>query len=222
MPREDDEIINESMRDKDAFKSERELGNLKTQILLLSKRQIDPNDRHFIVKERNIGSTVLIWGSVPFGDWGTQQWGSTLQQSFILGHSGAGLLGTSEMGSKQSSFATTRVVNPNRKFIQRFNGTFFKDTSTTATWTGGGLISFTSGQIAQSLPIYLNNETLSSATLTITDGGNIIPYLSADAGSNWEQVTSGTEHTFTNQGNDLRFKLSASATTSTSYLEVTY
>ena len=37
---------------------------------------------------------------------------------------------------------------------------------------------------------------------------NLLFYLSADGGSNWEEVTSGVEYTFINAGSDLRWKVS--------------
>lgn len=127
-------------------------------------------------------------------------------------------------GEFTSSQTTIRVVHTNRQYVEHFRDTFFKDTaSTTATWTdGSNMISFTSGQIAQSLPIYLNNETVSTATLSVSDGGSVSYYVSANGGSNWESITHSQVLSFTNVGTDLRWKASSSATTSVYSLEVAY
>jgi len=216
------EKIGEELRDKDDFKSEKDLGNLKSMVLISSPRKVKPKHRHTIIKERNIAGDILIWGSTTFGKWGSQKWGDTATYSFILGHSGAGILGTSKLGSNVSSWETTRVVNPNRKYIDNLLGTTFKDTSSTATWTGGGQITFTGGETASSLTIYMNNETVSSATLTAVDSGSIDYYLSADGGTNWEKVTSGISHTFTNQGTDLRWRATSTGSASISSIEIEY
>jgi len=64
---------------------------------------------------------------------------------------------------------------------------------------------------AQSLPIFDSVvETVTSATLTpihSTPAGTSIAYsLSADNGANWEMVTPGVEHDFTNTGKQLRWR----------------
>lgn len=57
--------------------------------------------------------------------------------------------------------------------------------------------------------IYKNAETITSATLTAiyTGSGTLTFYLSADGGTNFEEVTSGTQHTFTNTGEELKYKI---------------
>jgi len=192
------EKIGEELRDKDDFKSEKDLGNLKSMVLISSPRKVKPKHRHTIVKKKSIE-----------GD------------TFILGHPTAGILGTSKLGDSGNPWVTTRVVNPDRKYIDNLLGTTFKDTSSTATWTGGQ-ITFTGGETASSLTIYMNNETISSATLTAVDSGSIDYYLSADGGANWEKVTSGVTHTFTNQGTDLRWRATSTGSASISSIEIEY
>lgn len=61
--------------------------------------------------------------------------------------------------------------------------------------------------VAASTSIDLNNGIITTAKLTITYTGNTpILYMSADDGNNWEVVTSGVAHIFTNTGQDLRWK----------------
>lgn len=73
-------------------------------------------------------------------------------------------------------------------------------------------------KIAQSKSICLNPPTAAgatggsiiaatlSATETLAGSDTFTWYLTADGGSNWEQVTNGTRHVFTNTGSDLRWK----------------
>jgi len=179
------QTIGKELQDKDNFKSEKDLGTKKTMAIVLIPRTVTPKHRHTIIKRRWARTK---WGSFT---WGTDKW----------------------YDSEYSTITTLRVVNPERKFIDNFFGTTFKDTSSTnADWSTTGEIVFATNQTASSLSIYLNNETISSATLiaTATGGGSIGYLMSADGGSNWENVTSGISHTFTNQGTDLRWRATGS------------
>ena len=77
-------------------------------------------------------------------------------------------------------------------------------------WTFAG-----SDQIQTTLISYNENVTIINATLNIestqiTNGSNLTYYLSADDGTNFEQVTLGTQHVFTNTGKKLKLKIVAS------------
>lgn len=77
-------------------------------------------------------------------------------------------------------------------------------------WSG-----YLSNKQAQSKKINTANATINKATLTAShnlNGGAINYFLSANGGINWEPVTTGVEHTFTHQGNDLRWKAVLSTT----------
>lgn len=185
--------------------------------------QVDPTDRGIRIKQRSLSGDTLIWGNSFFGTWNSQNWGNTAQSSFILGHTSAGVLGTSKLGITASDYITLRVVHPGRRYVDNLYDNFFADTAnTTATWGTTGTIALTNSQVAQSLSVYLNNETVGTATLRATDGGSVSYLMSADGGSNFEAVTSGVAHLFANPGNDLRWKATASDTTSISYMEVRY
>jgi hypothetical protein len=75
----------------------------------------------------------------------------------------------------------------------------------------GADISFTtnevvSDQVIMSKSIDYNNGLITQAKLTATESsGSFTYYLTAD-GTNWEEVTNGVIHTFTNTGTDLRWK----------------
>ena len=64
---------------------------------------------------------------------------------------------------------------------------------------------------AASSTIDYNNGTIIKATLTATEVStgdyNLSYFMSADGGIHWESVTNGVEHTFTNTGTDLRYKI---------------
>lgn len=78
--------------------------------------------------------------------------------------------------------------------------------------------------------IAFNDGTITRATLTADEtkvGNDSFTYmLSADGGSNWEQVTNGTEHAFANTGVDLRVKVigvgTGGANTYIDYLKIKY
>ena len=151
--------------------------------------------------------------------WSTE----TIGDSFILGHSANGVLGTSELG--ESGRTTTRdiVTNPNQVYHEHFRTTEFKDTSApnTADWnTTLFRIAMTTetshatmyNTVSTSLPISYNEVTqITTALLSCTEtkyGSDVIKYyLSADNGSNWEEVTNGEIYTFVNTGGTLLFRV---------------
>ena len=103
-----------------------------------------------------------------------------------------------------------QVISNNEGFIDDD----FEDTNGTASWSTTGSVTFTSGQIALSSSIDFNNGTITKATLDRTIVSGTFTYeLTANGGTNWETVTSGTAHTFTNSGTDLRFRITESAAT---------
>lgn len=151
-----------------------------------------------IFKTDDISGGGLIWGHPTYGLWGTGEWEAESTNPIVV-----------------------RVVNPNNTFIEHFRDTQFKDTTnTTATWnTTTFKTTFTSGQIAQTESIFLNNETIYSAKPIIDiDSGSITIELSADGGSNWQEFTNNIESNFTNTGTNLLIKLTEN---NTSTAEVT-
>lgn len=137
---------------------------------------------------------------------------------FILGNTSFGILGTSTLGGTLPAQTTQRVINPNGIYYEALRETTFKDTSnTTATWdTTNFRWTFTTGQIIQTLPISKDpNITITNATIVInssqiTNPSNLTYQLSANGGANFETVTLGTQHVFTNTGTELILKITAS------------
>jgi len=78
-------------------------------------------------------------------------------------------------------------------------------------------------KIVESKVIYANAVTITSATLTANIvSGSAAFYLSADDGANWEQVTNGGLHTFTNTGTRLKYRVVLNKGTSIDNIEVAY
>jgi hypothetical protein len=67
--------------------------------------------------------------------------------------------------------------------------------------------------VLQTKSIALNTgTTITNAKVTInsaalSDASDFQWYLSADGGTNWEEITLNTTHTFTSAGNDLRLQV---------------
>ncbi len=208
----DEWFLGTQYRDKENQKSETDIGNKSSEILVLKTRKVGIHHRHLIIKKRIEDLT---------GGW-------------ILGHpsSSCNSLGSdgSHLGigttGDWSEYDFVRVVNPNRKYVDNLYGNTFEDTTSTATWdTSNGQIIFGTNEFAQSKIVYTNNETITTATFTptlITDSSSSYQlYLSADNGTNWESVNSGSLHTFTNTGQYLKWKITGSNLTC-STIEITY
>ena len=167
--------------------------------------------RYRMIQEANIAGETLIWGSSIFGIWGTSKWGDSANISFVLGNSSAAILGTSKLGSQTSELVNHWVGQYENEYTEYFLDDDFEDTDGTATgWTSGSL-DFTAGQIGLSSSIDFGNGTITTAKLTATETSGTFTYaLTADGGSNWETVTSGIAHSFTNTGTDLRWKVTES------------
>lgn len=151
----------------------------------------------------------------------------TIGDAFILGHSSNAILGTFKLGvGTRGTYIVQSVTNYNKIMIERFNFTTYKASATTATWnTSGETTTYTSGQLSQSLSVALNHGTITSATLTSTEVSGSFDYeMTANGGSNWETVTSGTLHTFANTGTDLRWRATenAASTGEISNIQIAY
>ena len=169
--------------------------------------------RYRKVQQANIAGDTMIWGSSDFGIWGTAKWGDTASISFVLGNSSAAILGTSKLGSQTSEEVDHWVEQYENEYTEEFVDDDFEDTDGTGTWLTGVILT---GEILKSSSIDYNNSTVTSALATFTGSGAGTPtfYLTAD-GTNFEEVTSGTSHTFVNSGTDLRFRVDSAGGTYT-------
>jgi hypothetical protein len=99
---------------------------------------VSPRHQATILKEKNIGGDVLIWGNESFGIWGEFKWGTSASQSFILG---LGILGLNALGDQSSEFEIVRIIPPGGVFEENFITDYFINTSeTTVSQVIGGVI----------------------------------------------------------------------------------
>jgi hypothetical protein len=200
--------------------------------LLSVDRDINYRRRYLKLQKKTYpaqSADLLIWDSALYGIWGTNKWGDTVS-AFLLGSANYGVLGVNKLGdSSGASYSDVRVTQGENTYKEYFLDTIFKDTATTtATWnTGTNELTFTAGQIGQTEPIFLDTDagdTINTALVTLTNTGTITIELSPDGGSNWESVTGGVIHSFTNVGSELLVRLTegAATTATATYLEVGY
>jgi len=126
--------------------------------------------------------------------------------NFILSHTTQGVLGTDVLGRQADASTNHFVKQYENEYTENFIDSDFEDTDSDCTWDDDGSILFTSGQIAQSSSIDYNNGTITSAKLTSTEDSGSFDYEMTADGTNWESVTSGTSHTFSNTGTDLKWR----------------
>lgn len=180
------EAIAGSSKDKDAIK--RQIGTRDSKLSFfkpLPYEDLNVKQRYVIVKTRDTSSDS-IWGR---DNWNTAYWDNTYTNSKVI----------------------QRIVQSENVYREWFYDDVFKDASTTATWdTTNHKVDFTSGQIAQSTSVCYNNGTIVSVTVSATYSGTLTFQMSADGGTHWETVTLDSSHTFSNTGNDLRWKVTES------------
>lgn len=196
---------------------EEELANqdLITELVSVDNSPLEHVPRYFQVKYQNMAGDTLLWGNPDWGTFGTYKWGSVVENAgFILG---LGKLGLSKLGSQVTSELNHYVRQYNNEYEETFIDDDFKDSSTTATWSG--TLDFTNGQIAVSTSIDKNNGTITSATFSADSSGSLVFYMTAD-GTNYEEVTNAI-HVFSNPGNDLRWKAVAGGTSSITSITIT-
>lgn len=170
---------------------EEKLSQEETLVIFLrhGNRTVKIGREYAKMEKRNVSGDTLIWGNSTFGEWNEQNWGNTLPGTDTL----------------------NQLFQGADIYIEDFLNDDFEG-SGTASWSNTGSVTFTSGQIALSTSIDFNNDTITQAKLTSTEVSGSFTYeLSANGGSNWETVTSGVLHIFTNTGTDLRFRATENA-----------
>ncbi len=140
---------------------------------------------------------------------------------FILGHSSFGLLGTGQLGDTDMGAETDHFIQQfDNSYIENFIDDDFEGAGN-ASWSTTGSVTFTAGQIALSSSIDFNNGTITIATLNSTEVSGSFDYEMTADGSNWESVTPGTTHTFSNTGTDLRFRITENSASTGEISQVT-
>lgn len=188
-----------------------------------------PGTASFVVKRAF--DTVVIEENT------TTVYSAGIGNSFILSHTSNGQMGDPELadnglqvvlGKTGIETAKVLVVNPNRIYREYFNDTYFVNAAnTSADWAvNEGYLELTSGERVESDSVAFNDGTIGKGKITVTvDTGSesdLSFQLTSDGGSNWEVVTAGVEHTFDNQGTDLRFLVDSAGTVSVSFLRLSY
>jgi hypothetical protein len=120
-----------------------------------------------------------------------------------------------------NSMVDNFIMQSGNTFLENFKDTKFKGTNTTATWTSTGSATFTAGQLIESKSIDFGNGTITAATFTFTELSGTFSYEATADGTNWESVTSGVAHNFTNTGSDLRFRATESGASTGEISQVT-
>jgi len=129
------------------------------------------------------------------------------EYSFILGHPDAGVLGVNKLGDRRQAEVLNFIQQHENVYTEEFIDDDFNDSDNgNASWSNTGSVTFTAGQIAQSKPIDYNNGTITTAKLSATEVSGSFDYEMTADGTNWESVTSGIAHAFTNTGTDLRWR----------------
>ncbi|MFW6173736.1 MAG: hypothetical protein ACOC5T_08330 [Elusimicrobiota bacterium] len=173
-----------------------EENDVRNQDLLTELREfsdridtVEPRYRRIYTKAYTTADNTLIWDNTDHGLWDTDNWATTANPDGF----------DDEVVEFCQQYEDTYEEN----FIDE---DFKNSTNTTASWSTTGSVTFTSGQIAESLSVDYNNGTINSAKLTSTEESGSFTYEMTADGTNWESVTSGTEHTFSNTGTDLRWR----------------
>lgn len=121
-------------------------------------------------------------------------------------------------GEYAEDMIVQRVINPNNRFSEAFRHLNFINTaSSTATIsTSTHTAHFVSGNDLISEVVFTNVQQIIKSTFTIRPttstfnfGSDALLYLSANSGSDWEEVTNGSSHVFRNPGTHLLYKISA-------------
>lgn len=167
----------------------------KLQRQLSSETDIDVTLKDLSVTEAVLGyfkvegaspdTNVLYWDSDVQGDWDDFDWGDDDEEDYVV----------------------SSLIPVNRIVFEDFYSDEFKDSvNTDATWGTSGEVSFTSGQVAQSLMmVYDPDVTITSLFFEADYDGSLLFEISLN-GTDWEIVTSGVTTTFTNTGSYVYFR----------------
>lgn len=150
--------------------------NIKNQDLIMelinTNLSVTPTPRYRKILTTDISGEYLYWNNTSYGTWNSFKWGNSSNKASSVNHF---------------------IMQYQNIYTEDFIDEDFKDTTnSTATWGSSGSVSFTSGQIAQSEPIDLENGTITTAKLTATEtSGDFLYFMNAD-GNNLTRFNTGT------------------------------
>lgn len=104
-------LLGENLKEQKAIKSTQGLepGTISSYFVFGNYR-FKVRVTKILIETQSIGGDNVVWGNVNFGVWNSQKWGDVSQSSFILGNALAGVLGTSKLGSQNSSYETVEEI----------------------------------------------------------------------------------------------------------------
>jgi len=180
---------------------------------IAGEKNIRGNLQRATVDKSFVSSAVsLVQGELNVNDMPTIVEQADISGAFILGHPDYGILGTSKFASN-FSYNIVDIANPNDTWVTRLTHKeveYWKNVrDSTATWnTNTQLITFDTDQKITTNKIAVPATNITHATPNITvDKGSVLIELSADGGSNWQSFTNEVESEFTDQGDELKLRL---------------
>lgn len=167
----------------------------------------------------------------------------SIGNSWIVGSSTNGKVGTNTstanglqqyVGAQGRTYTLQWIKNTNNIYKEPFLTTDYKDavsSTGTARW-GSGTARVLDTQVLQSKTIYRDVGTVTSATMTViyednsiwgTLSGSATLAMSANGTATaFETVSNNTSYSFTNQGRDLRWKITGTGTASLRRMTIAY
>ena len=157
--------------------------------------------RYNIVKTQDYTTVdnTMIWDNLIHGIWDTDNWATDANPDGF--------------DDEVSVFVQNFDKGTANKYVEDFvDQDFEADSGSTGDWLNGEI---EDTETLRSSSIDLTNTTVTTAKATFTGSGAGTPtfYLTADGGTNWETVTSGTAKTFSNTGTDLRWRVDSAGGT---------
>jgi len=163
--------------------------------------------RHLQTQDYTTADNTMIWDNATHGIWDTDNWATDANPDGF--------------DDPVNHFFQSFNRGTQDKYVEDFVDDDFKAVTTTASWTTTGSVTFTSGQIAESTTFDFNNGTITVATLTSTEVSGALDYEMTANGSDYEAVTSGVAHIFSNSGTDLRWRATENAASTAEISNIT-
>lgn len=140
---------------------------------------------------------TMIWDNPDHGIWNTDNWATDANPDGF--------------DDAAYDFVQSFDQGTANKWNEEFIDTDFKGSATTATWSGSGSATFTSGQLIETEPIDFNNGTINTVLVAPTIVSGSFDWEATADGTNWESVTPNQIHTFSDTGTNLKIRATENA-----------
>jgi len=187
------DYFREASKDKVDIKSQVKLNGQPLKTFKSFGEQVNTQEINEVYT-RDLTGDIFIWDNTTFGTWDDALWSED-----------ADLTGR----------VLVRVIPQNNTYSEKFISSYFVDTTSNVTISNEKAIFADTTSYITSRILYDNDETINQAILSavpLIGTSNLTYSMSADNGSNWETVTNGETHTFTNAGEKLRYRVDSSGT----------